>query len=253
MEKYKIKNFEDYNPELGLLRIASRGINLNLAPNVEDFNWIVSNLKGSKSVILFKWFWQHVDVDNFYRTFIKEIDAENLLSYIKSLQNILFNRKKLHWVEKVNLFHTYGLTRLFDDKKTSLEIVQNFPYFHKRNKNVNNLCDLSAYNVSLMLSDASAVDTINLFNLINDQNLLSDYGLYQIYYYKDISKLLEILKQYLKSSKQVIIPQTIAGIYKAEPKSILLSKKIKEKIHDEILHDLPENISIKLERLEYKK
>ncbi|MDL1969314.1 MAG: radical SAM protein [Deltaproteobacteria bacterium] len=93
-----------------------------------------------------------------------------------------------------------------------------------------------------MLRDASAKDSIKLIHSIKNRSLLSDYGMYKIYYYEGISNLLDTLKSYLSSSKQVIIPQTIAGLFEAEPHSIILTKRIKERIYDELLHAFSQDI-----------
>ena len=130
--------------------------------------------------------------------------------------------------------------------------MENFPFFKKKEKSIISISDLSACNVSLMLRDASAKDSIKLIHSIKNRSLLSDYGMYKIYYYEGISNLLDTLKAYLSSSKQVIIPQTIAGLFEAEPHSIILTKRIKERIYDELLQTFSQDIISAIEKKDKK-
>jgi hypothetical protein len=241
----------DKYPEVGLLRLAARGVDPNLAPKDEDFQWIVNNLKNHKPVILFKWFWRHEDVDLFSTKYMKDIEPENMEWYLQKLSKMIVKRKNLHWIERINLFHIYGLSRLVD-KNLGLKIVKNFPFFQKKESSIISMSDLSACNVSLMLRDASAKDSIKLIDSIKNRSLLSDYGIYQIYYYEGISNLLDTLISYLSSSKQVIIPQTIAGLFEAEPHSLILSKIIKERIYDQLLHNFSQDIVSEIEKKDKK-
>lgn len=247
----KIIYQHDTYPELELLRLAARGIDSNLTPNEEDFKWIVNNLKNQKPVILFKWFWRHEDVDLFSKKYMKDIEARDLERYLQKLSKMLLERKDIHWIERINLFHIYGLSRLVD-KKLGLRIIESFPFFQKKESSILTMSDLSASNASLMLKDASAKDSIKLFSSIKNSSLLSDYGIYQIYYYKGISNLLDTLVSYLPSYKQVIIPQTIVGLFEAEPHSIVLSKMIKERIYDQLLHNLSQDVTSEIEKKDKK-
>lgn len=252
--KRKEKNIiypHDIYPELELLRLAARGIDVNLAPNEEDFQWIVNNLKNQKPVILFKWFWRHEDVNLFSKKYMKDIEAENLELYLQKLSKMLSKRKNLHWIERINLFHIYGLSRLVD-KRLGLKIIEKLPFFQNKENSIISMSDLSACNVSLILKDASVKDSIKLISSIKNPSLLSDYGIYQIYYYEGISNLLDTLISYLSSSKQVIIPQTIAGLFEAEPHSIILSKIIKERIYDQLLHKFSQDVISEIEKKDKK-
>ena len=103
-----------------------------------------------------------------------------------------------------------------------------------------------------MLKEASANDSIGLINSVKNRSLLADYGMYQIFYYKGIKNLLKMLKGYVSSPKQVIIPQTIAGLFELEPRSIILNKKIRERIYEDLLNSLSPNVKVKIAKLDKK-
>jgi len=54
--------------------------------------------------------------------------------------------------------------------------------------------------------------------------------------------LLNMLKEYIDKPKEIIIPITIAGLFSAEPKSIILAENAREIIYDEILCKLPNDV-----------
>lgn len=247
------KNFGNsilgYQPEVGLLGLASRGTEMNLYPTIDDFRLIVENLKQKKMVVLFKWFWKHSDVVRFAEDFVMEVGAENLDWYLHELTKITANRKSLHWLERINLFHTYGLSRLID-KDSGAKIMRSFPFFAKGTKRIASLSDLSACNVSLMLRKADSVESLGLLDSFSDRSLLAEYGLYQIYYYGGISELIDTLGQYVCSPKEVIIPQTIAGLFEAEPRSLLLSDSVRDRIYDEVLRVMPRKVLHTIEKMD---
>jgi len=239
----------DYQPEVGLLGLASRGINMNLSPTIDDFQLIVESLKRKKMGVLFKWFWKHSDVVRFAEEFMREVGAENLNWYLYELTKITARKESLHWLERINLFHTYGLSRLID-KDSGLKIMRSFPFFARGTKLIASLSDLSACNVSLMLNDADSIESLHLLDLFSDRSLLAQYGLYQIYYYGGISELIDTLGKYVSSPKEVIVPQTIAGLFEAEPRSLLLADSVRDRIYDEILGLMPRKVLKTIEKMD---
>lgn len=241
-----------YQTEVELLNLAARGVDPNLSPNLNDFRFIVESLRNRKIVLLFKWFWKHSEVVNFSESFAEEIDPSDFEYYFIQLLKIIKKRESLHWLERINLFHVYGLSRLLD-RRSSLKIIGDYSLTTTKNKTIKSLNDISAYNVFLMLNDAPINDSIAMIDLINTQTLLAEYGLYQLYYYGGISQLIDTLKLYIKSPKEVIIPQTLAGLFAAEPKSLLLGNKIRQRIYDEILYSLPNKVQLKLEKIDKRR
>lgn len=238
-------------PELELLRLASRGVNTNLAPTESDFRYIVESIKSRKLVILFKWFWRHQDVDDFRDHFASEIDPHDLHFYINELLKILELQQDMHWIERINLFHIYGLSRLVQmdpdlvtENQLKLETL--------RKSEVRSLTDISEWNSILMIKNASSIDSLELLELIQKPDLLAEFGLYQLYYYQGLKILFRVLKDYLNTERNVIIPQTIAGLFQAEPKTLLLSNTFREQIYDEIILRLPCKVATKLERFDKK-
>jgi len=235
---YKTHNIQ---PEIELLKLAAGGVDTNLSPSLEDFEEIVKNLSDKRLVILFKWFWKHSDVVNFAEHFIKKINANNLAWYLRELSKVIGRGVHVHWVERINLFHVYGLSRLFD-KKAGLEIMESTFDYGERIKSIQTLSDISACNVSLILKEAGTIDSLKVIEAMSSPSLLSIFGLYQLFYYEGLPHLLNVLKEYVHTPKEVIIPQTIAGLFSAEPTSLIIAKAARDRIYDEILYYLPEKV-----------
>lgn len=239
----------DRQPEIGLLRLATKGVDTNLLPSEDDFVKITDSLKRRRLVILFRWFWRHGDVARLAEHLSRGVYSEGLEWYLTELSKIVITEEDLHWVERINLFHVYGLSRLFG-KEAGVKLIEKFPYFSKTSRNVGSLADLSACNVALMLKEAEVTESIKVIDAVSDPSLLAQYGMYQIYYYKGMLELIDKLKEYASSPKQSIIPQTIAGIFEAEPHSLLLTRACREMIYDELIVPMPGAVAHKLETLD---
>lgn len=247
----KKKHFHDKQAEIELLKLAAHGIDVNLAPSVTDFNNILANLKSRKLSVFFKWFWKHSDVHEFSQKYTNRINPDDISWYLSKLIEVTTHRNSLHWVERINLFHTFGLCRFFGNKR-GLQIIESIPGIKRRMNKINSLSDLSASNVTLMLKESNTLDSIKLIDHIPDRSLLKVYSAYQVYYYGGFNNLLSVLRDYKNSPKQVIIPQTIAGLFLSEPTSIIIAKNSRERIYDEILNNMPQKVVHSLEKLDKK-
>lgn len=250
----KSKKTHELQPEIELLKIAVHGIDTNLSPSKKDFQEIIDNIASKKVSILFKWFWRHSDVVEFSKFIQNNINQDNLNWYVNKLIEFTSHNRPLHWLERINLFHSFGLCRLIDntDQKKRLKTIEKVACVGRKDCQIKSLSDISAYNIALILKHADSSDSLEIFTKVNSSSLLSIYSAYQIYYYDGFENLLNFLQEYTDSPKQVIIPQTIAGLFLSEPSSVLLSKKSRERIYDDILGRMPKKVKTSLEKLDKK-
>ena len=189
MNNIKKKDTHYYSPEAHLLYLYSEGVPQHNSPTEEDMINLVSGLKNKKMSIYFPQYWRHDDVITFKSKFSNDIYADDLIHYLSKVNNLLLarNDEDIHWIEKINIFHFYGLMRIFGvrDKIQSLTFINKF--IDQSKYRIKSLINISAINAKSVLEERDSKDIIEVFSEFeNNPYLIRDFGIYQIYYYKNI-------------------------------------------------------------------
>ncbi len=192
--------------ETTLLALARCGGAPFEQPNKQEFESIVSNINSRKARVYIPWFLTHERVNEFSEICKGAIDVESLYAVIRDIE-ARCARQVPHWVEKVNLFHLYGIFRILNID----------PYESRSNMKENSashipLSILSARNSQLITSDAGALGAKRSIAFLRKENLFRFFAEYQLYYYGGFEQLLLTLSNYVGTKKESIIPSTIASI-----------------------------------------
>lgn len=210
MLTYKtILNIREY-PEITLLGLARRGGEPYKQPSELELDEMILAINNREPKIFFPWFLSHSTVANINSS---SIDAEALNFLIKETTHRVLNRQP-HWVEKINLFHLYGLCRVIN---TATIVNDNIPVNMP-------IAQISANTSNLILNKAPINESYINLKILSSPQAARFYAEYQIYYYNGIENLIAKLSDYKNSYKSIIIPQTIASIY--------ATYKIPHAVHD---------------------
>ena len=113
-------------PEYSIINALSYGSDLKLKnsmPFEENASLILKSLSERNFVIMFPFYWTHIEVANFSLKYQNRIKANDLEWYLLELRNVLNNRKdeEIHWVERVNFFHSIACTRFLNENQVDNE------------------------------------------------------------------------------------------------------------------------------------
>lgn len=210
---------------------------------------IATALKQRTPRILFDWFWTHEDVKEFSDHQLSKINPDDVEWYLRELAKCLKEdqeeRIQPSWIEQVNLFHSFGLLRLIDDKAGVKLLKEGFGLGDK-GRAVTNLVDFSGWNTLAMLNSGS--DSLLLLDAIrNDTRILKPFADYQVFYYGGYENVLNTMKRYLKSEKQNVVPQTAAALLRwLEDNGYSMES---DRVHDELIDALPLKIKRRVDDL----
>ena len=207
--------------ETTLLALARCGGAPFEQPNKQEFESIVSNINSRKARVYIPWFLTHERVNEFSEICKGAIDVESLYAVIRDIE-ARCARKVPHWVEKVNLFHLYGIFRILniDPYESRSNMKENsashipLSILSARNSKLITfpLSILSARNSQLITSRAGALESVKSIDLMNKKNLFRFFAEYQLYYYGGFEQLVLTLSKYVGTEKESIIPLTIVSI-----------------------------------------
>lgn len=243
--------FAEILPEDLLIRVGARGLKIGIQPDEEELSSIFESIKKRRPVLLFPWFWTHEDVVNFSKRFFNTLTPDDVLWYLRLLHAILGAERELHWMERVNLFHAFGLARLVGGDELLRVIEQDYGYGMSKQASMRTLTDVSAYNVIAMLRFSSPMDSITILRLLEDSlPTVISFGKYQVYYYGGLANLLDIMQDYLDDRKIVLVPQSVASLlFLAELDKTRKLESTSRAIHDVILPQLPSPVVSAIEHL----
>ena len=217
-------------PEATLLTFARFGSSPKKQPNSSDFKAVVSSINMAEPRIIFPWFWKHNDVLRFSEKFVSNIDKSKLTKIICETCNIL-NIEKSHWIERVNLFHLFGVARLIAiADEELLQLLENIKQVHS------GLIGVSATNANLLAKNADTKDAMMVIRKLSAENLKHIFAEYQIYYYEGLGNLIQVLSGYIGTPKEVFIPATVNSIIS----SYNLSKELTNLLMDSLVAKLPQ-------------
>jgi len=242
-------------PEDHLINLAEHGVDISTTIESESnpAHKVYSNIKERHFTLLFPWFWTHQIVAQFCQAYHADLTSEDVRWYLTQLQAVMKMQRDVHWLERVNLFHAFGLSRLVADEAPMLEIIENqFGYRpHCEHRRIETLTDMSAYNVIAMLSFDDVEETTTLLRKLEEQpRILPVFAKYQIYYYGGSDSLIETLKSYQSDRKAVMIPQSAAALlWLPESGGSERVGKVQERVREELLPSLPISVVNSIERV----
>lgn len=232
-EKMKIGRPKDHNdfPERDLIDLASEGVPFHTGSDKASIDNIVKCLKDRRPEIFFSFYWTHSDVIVLKENVIPYISSEDVIWYLITLYKLIEERfpNKLHWIERCNLYHVFGMLRLLaknSDNKANIKKLlklQSIPNMLAiKPKSV---IDVSSISTRAFLEERETKDMkVFLYNFMNSPEILRFYGSYQIYYYGGFENCLKSLTEYARSENQIFIPQSILSI-------LSINKDIKWRTH----------------------
>ena len=247
--------FEKCEPEEHLITLAQHGVDMSvlMADERETIEKVYWNLKARRFTLLFPWFWTHEHVRRFCTTYGKKIKGEDVSWYCVRLQKTLNESHDIHWLERVNLFHVYGLLRLVRDREMMLEVLKDrlAGELTVDQKPINTLSDMSAHNAMAMLQ-ASPVEGMEWFlqKLQSHPRILPFFGRYQVFYYGGAEKVVDVMKNYLSTDKNVVVPQSVAALLSlSRLGNFERINHIHERIQAELLPKLPSSITGRIHKI----
>jgi hypothetical protein len=203
-------------PERTLLDLAFEGVHFARCADRKSMHHLVTCLRSRRPELYFPFFWTHADVDKLEKTFLSSISVDDVIWYICALKEILGDRypHKLHWMERSNLYHIFGLLRLVGktDRKAALKAIRNV-FGHRVVTKPKSIIDISSYSSLAILEEREAREMKGFAEkLLENPMVLRFYGSYQIYYYGGFDNCVDGLAKYASSSKQIFIPQSILSL-----------------------------------------
>ena len=228
-------------PERELLDLAAEGIRFPTDSSPAEMKKLAEGLRQRRADLYFPFFWTHGDVYLLQQKYLKNVSLDDILWYIDELFRIVGNRypDRLHWMERSNIYHTFGLIRLFGkaDRKTSIRAVQKAIDFQNRSKS-KSIVEISAHSTLAFLQERDAEGMKSFIEeLISVPNILRFYGSYQIYYYGGFENCVTRLENYNQTSNEIFIPQSMLSLLSIRSHINWLAKSNAESIVRERLFD----------------
>lgn len=211
-------------PEHILLNALSLGVNIEFEKKIsfeENCILIINSLSSRNFKILFPHYWTHHDVANFsanYEGYINEADLE---WYLLKLKSIFSGRKnsEIHWIERVNFFHSIACTRFLNEHKTDTEkvirVMKEVSGFDLKNSKFKSLTDISTYNFLALKSDIEIENPIvfKVLKSFKDETLLINYAKYQVFYYGGTIECITKMMTYSKkTNSNIVVPYTTMSL-----------------------------------------
>lgn len=238
MLRYKTLPGPDERPESTLLVLSRCGGAPKARPTSEDFSAIVENINSGQAQILFPWFWTHEDVREFRSNWASKIDPDLLIRIIDDCHEI-FQGKSTHWIERVNLFHLYGLSRM-----VSLATKDSTHLSHISTELAPGLVAISARNTELIRCGADAAEAMKVIKILEDRKISRIYAEYLLFYYGGIEKTIDVLSTYIGRNEETVIPAAIVAL----TSTFDISKRIYQAITERLISKLA-NPNIRLQLL----
>ena len=203
MLRYKNLPGPDELPESTLLALARCGGAPKSSPTSEEFSTIVEKINSGQAQILFPWFWTHEDVREFRSKWASEIDPDLLIRIINDCHGFC-QGKSTHWIERINLFHLYGLLRMValapkDLTHLSLLSAELAP----------GLVAISARNTELIRRGTDATEAVKVMKILDNRKTSRMYAEYQLFYYGGIDKTIDVLSTYIGKNEETMIPPAL--------------------------------------------
>lgn len=224
MLRYKNLPGQEELPESTLLVLARCGGAPKSRPTSEDFSAIVEKINSGQAQILFPWFWTHEDVREFRSKWASNIDPDLLIRIIHDCHRFC-QGKSTHWVERINLFHLYGLLKMVELAPKALTRLSLLSA-----KRTPDLVAISAHNTELIRRGADATEAIKVIEMLYDRRISRMYAEYQLFYYGGVEKTLDVLSTYIGKNEEAMIPTTILAFNNTFVMSGIVYQTITERL-----------------------
>lgn len=210
-----------------------------------DLEEIVDKIKKRQEVVLFKSYWNHEGVTKLSNKYLNRFSDDDLFWYVDFLLEMIERRTQTHWVERINIFHSFGLAARKNPDLMRGAILDK--YIPRCSSKINNFVDYSAKNMMCM-ANGGYDESIQIIEQMSENvNLMKGIGQYNIKYYTDILSLANKMEAYLRMDRGVIVPQTVASVMAVMANTEYDDEEI-DAIND-VLHRLHKKIQIKINGL----
>ena len=224
MLRYKKLPGPNELPESTLFVLSRFGGAPRPRPTDEDFSTIVDNINSGQAQILFPWFWTHEDVREFRSKWASKIDPGLLIRIIDDCHGFC-RGKSTHWIERINLFHLYGLSRMVPLAPRDATHLS-----HISEELAPGLVAISARNAQLIRRGDDATEAMKVIKMLDDRKISRMYAEYQIFYYGGIDKTIDALSTYIGKNEETMIPTAILALTSTFDISEHISQAITERL-----------------------
>lgn len=239
-----------YSAEAHLLYLYFEGVPQHKQITEDDMRDLVDGLKKHRLKLYFSQYWDHQAVRQFKNKFATHINQDDVFYYLNKVGDLFQSRNEsnIHWIEKINFFHFFGLLRIIGnkDRTSSGSYLNNF--IKQREGKKKSLIDISALNTKCVIEERDAKDTVEIFNQIEqDPNLIRDFGHYQVFYHNGIYNCVNEFSFDMQKKGKVPIAHSVLALivicdlyFKNEP-------ELKEFIMDKLYYPLNESVKNKID------
>ena len=227
------KAISSEEPEMLALKLARYGAKPpQSSPSNRDFKNVLTAINAGEPQIIFPWFWRHDDVTIFKEKFSGQIDQSQLFKLISEIAHIM-DSSETHWSERVNLFHLFGVSRLFEETdKNVLKLQDTY-----RKEFRYGLVAVSALNANYLSKHADSKDASYIIKSLKEAQLAKSYAEYQLFYYRGFDNFVDSLEKYIGTFKEIMIPPSIWSI----EKTFKLDSRHETELQDKVVARLPKS------------
>lgn len=218
--------------EATLLALARNGGSPFEQPSPEDFQRLIENINNQQILVHIPWFWRHCFVSEFSVKHVERLDIDSLFGVIIDTEKKCANRE-LHWVEKVNLFHLYGLCRI-----AGVEPPRDSVIYNPSDNNALSLSSLSAQNSRLIVNGADAKDAVRSIQYMKANGISRAFAEYQLFYYGGFEVLIDKLSEYVETPKESVIPTTLYAL----SETFDIDRDSMVDVHDRVLDRMSDSV-----------
>jgi len=241
-----------HTPDTKILHYYSEGVPRGKEVSAEDMRAIITDINNTKLTMYFPQYWNHSDVRRFKALSDNDLDIESVVAVSRKLAELLLVRDSdcVHWLERVNVFHLFGLIRIYGDalNSRSLEFLTSI-YSRAHAKSSVSFLLVSAINAMSVLEHRDIGDENRFFNLVRtNPSIVRDFGNYQIHYHGGIHECIQELYCDLNKRNKMPIPSSVLSLlvscdlhYKDDP-------AVRQRLYDQLYSPLPTQIKDAIDR-----
>ena len=194
-----------------LLQYARHQHDVEVRPVPTKLTTVIDRIRAQQPRIVFDWFWTHEDVLANAETLKAEVTSESVAQMLRLCVNRMTEREP-RCVERINLFHLFGLLRMFTGGESiAREVVTKVDV---RNFG---LAFISAENFRLLQAQVAPEDTAMAISDARDLGLLDAYAHHQLFYYGGTKGFATAIRQYLGTPKEVFVPLALTAVLSSAP------------------------------------
>jgi len=240
-----------------LLSLSCAGVKVPRNAGSDDMRELVEGLRAGKTLLYFPYYWNHRDVRRFLHCFHGKLSADHILRYMSDLTKMRGDReiRDLYWMERVNLFHFYGLLRILgrENRESVVRFIEKQERIRsnrlRAKHSERSLIDVSSYNALAVVQERDIADMTPILDMFGSHGaVLPCYGKYQMYYYGGISECISQLAADLEKSSRVAVPHSALALLLILEELDLFDKgNVHQRIMEELVARFPGNVREKIE------